>query len=322
MKKILTKFKNLFLIIIIIFILYLNSISIYARENSQYYDISLNYILSNVSFNIYKVAILDENNNISINKDFSMYPVDLTLKDKNVIAGTLSSYAKRDKIKALINTHTNSDGKILYKGLPKGLYLINGESFIKDGYIYTPSPLLIYIDSSTIDNSIREFNLKYEKRKVEGNLEINAYKIWDNDSGFIHPDNIEVQLLKNGEIIDNFLLNENNNWRKQWKNLSADAYYEVLEKNVPNGYTVSVYRDSSINKIINTHITENETYEESIVKNFNNYLDKTEDSTIKKGKTNGHLKNNIPQTGQLWWPIPILLILSIFFIYKGLKKDN
>ncbi len=29
----------------------------------------------------------------------------------------------------------------------------------------------------------------------------------------------------------------------------------------------------------------------------------------------------LPQTGQLWWPLPILVIAGIFFIVKGIKKN-
>ena len=29
----------------------------------------------------------------------------------------------------------------------------------------------------------------------------------------------------------------------------------------------------------------------------------------------------LPQTGQLWWPLPIIVIAGIFFIVKGIKKN-
>ena len=30
----------------------------------------------------------------------------------------------------------------------------------------------------------------------------------------------------------------------------------------------------------------------------------------------------LPQTGQLWWPLPLLVIVGIVFIVKGIRKNN
>ena len=47
-------------------------------------------------------------------------------------------------------------------------------------------------------------------------------------------------------------LSKANNWSIEWKDLSSEFTYDVIEKDVPKNYYVTVNRDGEVIKICNT----------------------------------------------------------------------
>ena len=325
MKK--NNFKSFIIMVLCIsFFIMSYSQNVIAQGNTESLNIKMKYVLENTDFNIYKVGYKEGNDFIKTG-EFSNYPVDLRgLDNKDIIsvAETISSYAKRDKIRPLKTIKSDRNFSLLWKNTEEGLYLINGESKVTGNYIYTPSPVLIYLSS---DNNNKEINmeLKYEKRKIDNEVEISAFKVWKDGNDSKRPESVEVQLLKNGEVFDSALLNDENNWRISWENLPGDFSYDVLENNVSEGYNVTVYKDSGINRVVNESseyktAVPNVPEEKNVVKDYSNIIGKSEHNTSKV--ENNKISGKIPQTGQFWIPVPVLLIISAYFIYKGFNRDK
>ncbi|MBE6115667.1 MAG: Cna B-type domain-containing protein [Erysipelotrichaceae bacterium] len=84
-------------------------------------------------------------------------------------------------------------------------------------------------------------------------------KVWDdgNDAQQLRPEEIEVEVLANGEVIFTVVLNEENEWKyEEVLPYSDDNYkevtYSVNEKNVPKGYTVSYSQNEYKFTVTNT----------------------------------------------------------------------
>ena len=115
-----------------------------------------------------------------------------------------------------------------------------------------------YKDGKEIVYTIHEDPLPGYIGKVEGYDLINTYgvepvvvsgtKIWDdnNNADGIRPDEVVIQLLANGQVIEEHHAAPNTSWTFTFGNLPSNdeqgnkITYTVQEKNVPEGYTASV----------------------------------------------------------------------------------
>lgn len=215
---------------------------------------------------------------------FSKYSVSLKEEDLNGVANILENHILKDHIEA----DYTSDS--VFSNLELGIYLIvpNGN----DEYVFQPSLVSVTSDSEITSE------LKYEKK--ESLTSLHVLKTWKNDSKKKRPTSISVDLLQtdaNGEtsVIDKQVLSSDNAWSYTWDNLSSLYSYRVLESKVPSGYTESVVQEK--NTVILTN-TANKTITD-------------------KKKTDKEL----PLTGQLWWPVPVLLFvgMSLFGLGKYLR---
>lgn len=117
-------------------------------------------------------------------------------------------------------------------------------------------------------------------------------KVWDDakdkDS---RPTEVAVQLLRDGKVYDTKTLSTKNNWRYTWSGLDDRYTWSVVEKNY-KGYTVRIEREGITFVITNTR---------------SNGTPDTPSPTDPK----------LPQTGQLWWPVPLLLMGGLLFLIIG-----
>ena len=76
--------------------------------------------------------------------------------------------------------------------------------------------------------------------------------------------------------------------------------WSVSEAEVPNGYSVAVTREG--NTVVLTNTAKKPT-------------DKTTDKTV--NKTTDKTSDKLPQTGQLWWPVLVLLFAGAICLLVG-----
>ena len=118
-------------------------------------------------------------------------------------------------------------------------------------------------------------------------------KRWD-DVGHTgkRPATITVELLCNGLVYDTQKLSQENSWQYIWENLPAKDQTGKenrwnLREIEPQGYTSKVWQEEDTFLVLNSY----------------------------KG-------TKLPQTGQLWWPVPLLTVggLALVALGLGLKK--
>lgn len=256
----------------------------------QYGDIS--------HFSLYQIAEY-KNKEYHLTKDFQSYPIQInqsTSEDLRILATTLSGYIDKDQLTPLKTGLLKKTDTFTWNQLKPGLYLVRGENIVNEKKVCIINPMIIAIPSYH-ENQLNydiDVYVKYEIEEKE-DIKIEVKKIWKNDNETIRPKNIKVSLLKNNEIYDQILLNKDNNWKYSWNDLSNEYNWNVVEE-VVDHYQVLIDKEGY----------------QFIIEN--SYLKQEENKPSDK----------IPQTGQLWWPVPVVSAIGISFLIIGylLKKKE
>ncbi len=239
MQKFLKKTASILCIVLMVSVLCAN---VYAASGS----LEINYKFDGVTFELYHVATRQQDGTLSITETFEKYQINLSTGEFRDIAITLSGYVGRDNIPA-DNSAVINQGKCNFQSLESGIYLILGERVNANGYTHIPIPVLIEI--SGFDMSI---DMKSDQTPEDDPDPISwtVEKVWCGDAD--HPKSVTVQLLKDGQVYDEVVVNSGNNWGYTWFNLDANYTWQIVEKEVPEGYVVSVIQNGLSFRIINT----------------------------------------------------------------------
>lgn len=253
--------------------------------DSDFMNLVVNCPVSNMQVSLYRVA--DENYNLV--DSFSHYSIDLK-QDVQGAANALENRILMDGIEADASVTSDSLSTASFTGLETGIYLVVGKEVFQDGVFYMPQVSLISLSG---DLSV---DLKYETS--DKSSRIHVLKVWKRDSKKSRPKSIEVCLLRSdGIVVDKVVLNSDNQWSTTWDHLSTLYTYRVMETSVPSGYKESCTREKDT----------------IILTNTGNYTDKVDKKDDK-----------LPDSGQLWWPVPVLLFvgLVLFGLGRHLKNEE
>ena len=142
----------------------------------------------------------------------------------------------------------------MFDNLDLGLYLVKQTNKVK-GYS-TINSYLITIPK-VVDNKFTYEISSKPKTDILRLIDINVKKIWNtplsnkNDKENL-PQYIEVGLYKDNELISKIKLNKDNNWSYTWEDLEKSDNYDIIEINVPKGYTATYKKVDNTVVITNT----------------------------------------------------------------------
>ncbi len=179
-------------------------------------------------------------------------------------------------------------------------------------------------------------------------------KVWNDERTYRRPTKITVDLLKDGQVYDSAALNASNNWRFTWENLSDEFLWTVAEQEV-NGYTVSVGKEGITFVITNTSEPSepgnpgggggSSGGSDTPPEPKNPVPELPKPPGVERSQRSGGgsddapswapsftddlelqfidmmqvpLAGWLPQTGQLWWPVPLLTASGLLFLIVGL----
>lgn len=303
------------------------SLSVYFGEDGRAF--------SGVTFSVYRVASVSGSGTFTAVGDFAGYPVrfdNLTSSGWRALAQTLSGYAASDGITPDRTAATGSSGWVTFSRLPTGLYLVQGDSYELDGTVYTPEPMLLSLPGEGTDGNWDysvEAYCKYDwEDEPDRVVQYTVRKIWK-DTGYKEdrPSSVRVLLLENGRVADSVVLSEWNNWKYTWRNLSASSRWQVVEVEVPDEYTVSVSREGTTFYLTNTHLPEEEPPPPPTDDNPPppSTDDEPPDNPTEEPveppsypSENPTSPPKLPQTGLLWWPVPVLIYGGLLLMMAGL----
>lgn len=275
-------------------------------------------IMAGMDWNIYRIGSHLDTGEFVLEGDFAEYPVsfeDLSVSAIQDAANTLENYAKLDGIMPIASGVTADDGTLTFEGLEKGLYLLSGEKITLEGSVCTPAAAIVEIKADENGSYDLTVNPKFEiEEPVPTPSEYSVSKVWAGDENTnARPDSIVVDIFADGELAETVTLNEDNGWAYSWTSENA-AEWSVEERDVPAGYKV-VYRGNGADfEIVNTY------------ENSSSTAGGTDSKITSVPDTTSSVPEKIPQTGQLWWPVPVLSIAGLVLIAIGWrlhsKKEN
>ncbi|MCH5191552.1 MAG: Cna B-type domain-containing protein [Oscillospiraceae bacterium] len=259
--------------------------------------------ISDVTFNVYRVA--DENYQpVGAYTAYSVVLEDLLPDEFGPAATALAAFTVRDGIPADFSDITNEYGYVQFDGLQTGIYLVMGEMFTDGNTVYNPLPFLAMLPSyDTNGNAIYDITAspKYDMWQTDKKLERSVKKVWvEGNFENIRPAEITAQLLQNGSIADEVVLNEANGWSYSWSDLDPNFLWLVIEKTVPNDYAVSVEQQGTIFTVTNAYMITSGGHREP----------------------GNDTPPTLPNTGQLWWPVPILLFAGAVMLLIGVSLSR
>lgn len=274
--------------------------------------------LDNVTFRLYRVASVNrETLTVRPVAPYDSYNVLNGAGDWYSKAETLSGYVSRDRLEPTAEARTDAAGSITFSGLEDGMYLIVGETRSEGGYLYIPTPYLLFLPNTTDGHSwTRTVSSAVKPQQTtsgESTVQRRVLKVWDDEgSESERPESVTVDLLADGTVYDTVTLNAGNNWRHHWTGLEAGTQWQVVERETP-GYTVSAEENGITCVLTNTPQSDIEDPDVPLDEN------PTEDDGTDIGDDDVPLAN-LPQTGQLWWPVPVLTVAGLFFLILGLAR--
>lgn len=285
-----------------------------------------------VEFSIYRVGDITAEGKAALIKPFSEYGLKLDVSSENSLrntADTLQGYILRDDIQALDSAKTDANGVVVFPTknmLNPGLYLVTGKSYQQaDGSLCNVQPILLTLPATDATGSLM-YDVKVESKHeiLTNTTKFSVLKVWKDKTTHYRPSKIQVELVnKNtGNVYDTVTLNKANNWRYTWNNLPQGISWTAIEKTVPKYYTATYEREGYTIEITNTcnkNYTPPKTPEQETPEKE---PDKPVTQNPQSPITGGSASEKLPQTGTLWWPVPILAVAGLVCILIGMIRKR
>lgn len=259
--------------------------------------------LPGATFRLYRVADVDQNAVYTLAPSFTDSGVELDSIDDagemQLVANTLKTYIAEKNVDATMTAVSDVNGTLTFNCSKPGLFIVLGEDMEDGGYAYFFSPVVVVLPSMNEDGSTWDYtqtaDLKMER--VEQFIDIAIIKSWKGETGTMgrRPKSVDVDLLCDGEVAATVQLSLQNNWKHQFTNLSAAHTWSVLEHMTSSDYEPS-YSEMKYDGDGGWYFVVTNTYKQP--------------------------EPSIPQTGLLWWPIPLMVLagVSLFFIGWNMNR--
>lgn len=273
-------------------------------------------ILENLQWDLYRVGSRSGDTFV-LDGDFAAY--DIVIDDFSEDA--MAAYAKTleniavldDAIQPDAEGATDASGTLVFDGLEAGLYLVCGEILHVDYSVYVPSALLFEINSGYTTMDWDAYPKVEYHTKSEQVVRYTVKKVWLNEDGeqCDPTTKITVEIYRDLELDQTVVLSAENDWYYEWEDYDYFDF-RVREVVIPEGFRVE-YDSNDTQYLIKNILVPQETTTTS--------TDHTETTTTVSSTTliTTATSERIPQTGQLWWPVPVLGLLGVLLVAVGLR---
>ena len=220
---------------------------------------------SNIQVKLYRIA--------EVSADFRYTPVQpfeasglsldgiRTAGEWNVVRSTLEAHILAYSIAPDFTSVTNEDGQVRFESLKTGMYLAIVNQVEQDDLYYHFDSALIALPGLGQDgrwqyqvsvNAKGEFLPPIDSDET---VELKVLKLWRGDEGRNdRPKSIEVEIFCDGSSYKTVILSEENHWAYSWSAMDDGSSWTVVERNVPQGYTMTVEERESTFVLTNTWI--------------------------------------------------------------------
>lgn len=269
-------------------------------------DLTISTIYDNIpikgmEFQAYLISRMDADGNLTVTERFSAYAQELDIRGKNdpawmKLTEKLAGEIEQKSLAPDLQAVSDQEGLVQWKNLSRGLYLILGTGKEQEGFVYTVSPFFVMAPERE-EHGIWNDQVTVKAKPAQNPLkaDFSVIKIWEDDCHKAQrPKHISMDLLCDGKVYDTITLPQDGRWQYTWKDLETNHRWTVEEQPVDGYDTPKISREGNQWTIINT-------CQKLIL--------------TQTGQT-----SQIPQTGQLWWPVPAFLLAGLLLLVVGLTK--
>lgn len=239
-----------------------------AVDISQSCTLTLHYSKEGVAFpdvrvQIYRIAEFVPNGDYTLTENFRNYPVKIhgitSQKEWRDAANTLAAYIVADGIQPTKTAITDASGTARFTDLQTGLYLIREVSGSNQKGTYQFENFILFLPTPQSDGQ-QNYHMEAKPKGsftphpvVPEQETYTVIKLWK-DAGIRidRPDHIYVDILKNGAVQETVRLHPGNNWSYSWKTEKDGSRWTVVEKNVPDPYSVVITKADNTFTITNS----------------------------------------------------------------------
>lgn len=182
----------------------------------------------------------------------------------DVVRSTLEAYILGCGIAPDAVSVTNGDGQAKFDALSTGMYLAVVGQAIQDDLRCRFDSALVALPGIGQDGrwqyavSVNAKPGALPPADPEEKIELKVLKLWKGDEGRIdRPKSVEVAIFCDGVLQETVALSEENHWSYTWSAKDDGASWSVAEKNVPQGYTMTVETREASFILTNTRIPTN-----------------------------------------------------------------
>ncbi|MGN1139384.1 MAG: Cna B-type domain-containing protein [Ruminococcus sp.] len=259
--------------------------------------------VSGMKFNAYLISTVDYCGELTVVDSFQKYADKLDIRGKDnkswkKMAQVLEQDITNNKsLKPDYSAVTDAKGVVKFKNIPMGLYLIIGNNLKRDNYVYSTSSFFAMLPQQDLSNNTWNYSVTVDaktKRETE-KIDFEVIIIWDDKKlENQRPNYVIVDLYKNGVLHDSVTLSHNESWRHVWYGLDAEYKWTIKERAVNGYHTLDIEQDGNTFTVTNVRRINSEPTEPG--------------------------NPSLPQTGQLWWPVPVMITLGLLFTVIGLIR--
>ena len=218
---------------------------------------------SGVEVKLYRIAEVSEDFEYTLTQPFAASGLILdgiqTSGEWNVIRDTLETHIIAYNIAPEFTAQTNDDGQVSFETLKTGMYLAVVSREESEGLQYQFDSALIALPGLEPDGrwqyriSVKAKGEVLPPVDPDEEVEYKVLKLWkDDENRNDRPESIEVEIFCDGISYETVILSENNHWSYTWSAKDDGASWTVIERNVPQGYTMTVEERQSTFVLTNT----------------------------------------------------------------------
>lgn len=213
---------------------------------------------------LYKIADISEDFQYEALSEFSDCGLNLngieSQGEWESICYTFENYIIAEKISPYAAEKTDVKGKAKFENLDCGLYLLMPFKASQNGSKYNFSSSLISLPH--LDEAGKwvydvlskpKGEISFYSDSDDGDVFYKVLKLWEDEGNEKkRPEEIEIEIFKNGKSERKISLSEKNNWSYSWSAEDDGSIWNVYEKNVPEGYVMKTENKSRTFVVINT----------------------------------------------------------------------
>ena len=218
-------------------------------------------VFPNLKVQVYHIATVSSDFQYTLTADFASTNLTVngvsSTNEWDAMRTTLESYVIANGLSADYEYRTDSNGSVKLENLTPGLYFIMPIQFANDGAYYYFDSALVALPGLGNDGKWQYDISVKPKPEIDiptgDDEEYKVVKLWrDNGHQEKRPSNIDVDIICNGKVVETVVLSAENNWSYSWTAEDNGDKWQVSERNLPEGYVMTVEEHTTSFTIINT----------------------------------------------------------------------